>query len=361
MRIGIDGSILLGNRAGGGRYVYELCRALDRQLPQATFFVYSYAPVDLPVLSRRWIARVDPVRWANRLKWVPWLKMRAGALCSVDQLDVFWATGTLLPKLPSTVNIVSTVYDLNYLIMPNTMSTGMYCAFRMFFERDIRHANRILTISVGTAKRLQNMLGIRAEGIVLPAVSPEFRRPLPEVISATLTKLGVVRPYILAIGTLEPRKNLELLIEVFAHLKLMGQITQHRLVLVGDKGWKNRKLKQLLKKHADAGIVTLGYIEEADLPSLYAGTDAFVFPSKYEGFGMPVLEARACGSRIVATDLPEIREAGGVGPMYIPPTAAALTSALHILLLKAPAETYSALLLSSWDESARVLARALTF
>ena len=360
MKIGIDGSILLARRAGGGRYVYELCRALDRQLPQATFYVYSFSPVDLPVSSVRWIARVDPASWAARLRWVLWLKMRAGLLCAMDPLDAFWATGTLLPKLPPAVNVVSTVYDLNSLIVHNTMSTGTYWAYRLFFERDIRRANRILAISEGTAERLQKMLGLHADGVVPPAVSSEFRRPLPEVISSTLTKLGVVRPYILAVGTLEPRKNLKLLVEVFAHLKHMGQITRHRLVLVGGKGWKDRKLKTLLRQHADAGVMPLGYVEEADLPSLYAGTDAFVFPSIYEGFGMPVLEARACGARIVASDIPEIREAGGVGPMYISPTAAALTTALSQVLAQAPAETSSTLSLPNWDESARVLARALT-
>lgn len=359
MKIGIDGTILRAKRAGGGRYVYELCRALDRQLPQATFYVYSFKPVDLPIASERWIARVDPLWWAARLKWVPWLKMRAGALCAKDQLDAFWGTGTLLPALSSEVNVVSTVHDLCHLIAPATMRTNLYWAYRLFFERDIRRANRILVNSNGTAERLHQMLGLRAAGVVLPAVASDFRRPLPEVITSTLAKLGVVRPYLLTVGTLEPRKNLKLLVEVFAHLKRIGQLTQHRLVLAGGKGWKDRRLKRLLRQHADAGVMPLGYVAEADLPSLYAGTDAFVFPSLYEGFGMPVLEARACGARIVASDIPEIREAGGVGPMYIAPTAAALTNALPKILLQAPAET-SSLLLSSWNDSARVLARALT-
>lgn len=359
MKIGIDGTILRAKRAGGGHYVYELCRELDRQLPQATFYVYSFEPVDLPIASERWIARVDPVWWAARLKWVPWLKMRAGALCLMDQLDAFWGTGTLLPKLPPAVNVVSTVYDLSYLIVPATMDTVFYWACRLFFERDIRRANRILAISNGTAERLRQMLDLRVAGVVLPAVASDFRRPLPEVITSTLAKLGVVRPYLLTVGTLEPRKNLKLLVEVFAHLKRMGQLTQHRLVLVGGKGWKDQNLQRLFGQYADAGVMPLGYVAEADLPSLYAGTDAFVFPSLYEGFGMPVLEARACGARIVASDIPEIREAGGVGPMYISPTAVALTNALPKILLQAPMET-STLSLPSWNDSARVLARALT-
>lgn len=350
----------MGKRAGVGRYVYELCRALDRQLPQATFYVYSPTPVELPVVSERWIARVDSAGWAARLKRVLWLKTRAGALCTMDQLDAFWASGTFLPTLPPTVNVVTTVYDLNYRMVPATMNTATYWAYRLFFERDIRHANSILAISHGTADRLHQMLGRSADGIVLPAVSSDFRRPLPEVIAATLAKLGVVRPYLLAVGTLEPRKNLELLVEVFARLKRMGQLTQHQLVLVGGKGWKDQGLQRLLGQHADAGVMPLGYVAEVDMPSLYAGADAFVFPSIYEGFGMPVLEARACGARIVASDVPEIREAGGVGPLYVSPTAEALFSALPQVLTQVPTTTNSALSLPSWDDGARVLARALT-
>lgn len=358
MRIGIDGCTLMGKRTGVGRYVYELCRALDRQLPQATFYVYSPVPVEMPVSSERWIARTDPSGWASKLKRILWLKTRVSYLCTQDQLDVFWAGGSFLPKLPPTVNTVMTVYDLNYLIVSSTMNPATYWAYRLFFERDLRRANGILTISQGTADRLHRMLGRTAQGVVLPAVSSNFRRPPPDVITATLAKLGVLRPYLLAVGTLEPRKNLALLIEVFAKLKRLGHLTQHRLVLVGGKGWKDRSLQRLLRQHADVGVMSLGYVAEADMPSLYAGADAFVFPSIYEGFGMPVLEARACGARIVTSDIPEIREAGGIGPVYVKPTAELLYSAIRKAFEQDSAETDQ--LIPSWDDSAKVLAMTLS-
>lgn len=360
MRIGIDGCTLMGKRSGVGRYVFELCRALDRQMPQATFFVYSPIPVELPVASERWIARVDPFWWAAKLKRVLWFKVRAGELCKMDQLDAFWASGTFLPTLAPNVNAVTTVYDLNYRMVPVTMNMGTYLAYRLFFERDVRHANRILAISHGTAGRLQQMLGLSVYGVAQPAVSSDFRRPFPEVIAATLAKLGVFRPYILAVGTLEPRKNLMMLIEVFSRLKSMGQFPQHQLVLVGGKGWKDQSLQRLLGQHEDTGVLPLGYVSDVDLPSLYSGTDAFVFPSIYEGFGMPVLEARACGARIVASDIPEIREAGGVGPLYVSPTAEALIVALPQAITRSSVAACSDMPLPGWDESARVLARALT-
>ena len=359
VKIGIDGRALQGQRAGTGRYVFELCRALDRQLPQATFYVYSPTPVEMPILSSRWIARVDPTAWATRLKSVPWLKLRAGSLCAEDRLDAYWANASFVPSLKKSVRVVSTVHDLAYLIVPETMKTVTYWAFRLFFLHDLRRANAVLTNSQGTANRLYQILGRHSDGVVLPAVSPHFRQQSPEVVAATLARLGVKRPYFLAVGTLEPRKNLELLIDVFTRLKREGQLGQQQLVLAGGRGWKDLGLQRLLKQHAELDLIPLGYVAEQDLPVLYAGADAFVFPSRYEGFGIPVLEARACGARIVASDLPEVREAGGVGPLYVPPTEEALIAALLQVRKQGLVPTDSIQPLPDWDEGARMLAQAL--
>jgi glycosyltransferase involved in cell wall biosynthesis len=314
----------------------------------------------MPVLSPRWIARVDPAGWASRLKSVPWLKLRAGVLCAEDRLDAYWASATFVPSLSPSIRVVTTVYDLAHLVVPETMKTVTYWAFRLFFARDVRRANVVLSISQGTSDRLFQMLGRRSDGVVLPAVSPTFRPQSSEVVAATLTRLGVKPPYFLAVGTLEPRKNLELLINVFAGLKSEGQLGSQQLVLVGGRGWKDLNLQRLLKQHSGSDVIPLGYVAEQDLPALYAGADAFVFPSRYEGFGIPALEARACGARIVASDIPEIKEAGGIGPLYIPPTPEALADALLKIREHAPSATDSNQALPDWDAGARVLSQALT-
>jgi len=93
------------------------------------------------------------------------------------------------------------------------------------------------------------------------------------------------------------------------------------LVLVGGKGWKDQKLSQMIEGYKGAGILPLGFVPDQDLPALYSGAKAFVFPSIYEGFGMPVLEARTCGTTVVATDIPELREAGGPYGIYVSPNS----------------------------------------
>ncbi len=358
MRIGIDGTTLVGKRAGVGRYVFELCRALDAQLPKADFYVYSHEPIEMPIQSSRWHSRVEKSPWASRLKSLLWLKIRAGNLCKTDQLDVFWACGTFLPILSPAVKTIATVYDFNVRLVPKTMKFAPYLIYRLFFERDLRHADKLLTISKGTAQRLFELYSLSSVGVVLPAVSTDFRPPGLQAVKDTLKKYNLDRPYILAVGTLEPRKNLIFLIDVFLKLKQMGRIRHHQLVLVGGQGWNDRVLSKRLAQHVGSGIVPLGYVSDADLPCLYAGSEAFVFPSIYEGFGMPVAEARACGARIIATDIPEIREAGGHGPLYIPPTIEALFTALESLE-QTPEVELSLNPTHRWSDGAETLAKVI--
>ena len=111
-------------------------------------------------------------------------------------------------------------------------------------------------------------------------------------------------PDFLSVATWEPRKNLAALVKAFLDLKRQRALGSHQLVLVGGRGWKDRRLASLVAQAESHGVVPLGYVPDEHLPALYSGATALVFPSLYEGFGMPVLEARACGTRIVGTDIP---------------------------------------------------------
>lgn len=358
MRIGIDGRALQGRRTGVGRYVFELCRELDTLLPQAEFFVYAPEPVELPVTSGRWRCRVEPRRWARKLKPIAWLKVRAGKLCRQDRLDAFWGSATLLPSLPAGIRRLSTVYDLTFRIAPETMSGTHLMAQRLFFRRDVRRAEHRMAISDGTAQRLEDWLGPPRAIVVRPAVSRAFRPGTPAAVSGTLTALGISRPYFLAVATWEPRKNLELLIRVFRALQSEGEFRDYRLVLAGGAGWKDERLRALLQP-PNHTVIPLGFVTDEHLAHLYAGSRAFVFPSRYEGFGIPVLEARACGAAVVTTDLPEIREAGGEDAVYVQPTAEGLRDGLRRVVARPRAPPISPELLPTWRGSAEVVARYL--
>ena len=364
MRVGLDGRALQGRRTGVGRYVFEICRELDALIPEAEFFVYAPEPVELPITSGRWRCRVEPHRWARALKPIAWLKLRSGRLCREDRLDVFWGSATLLPSLPAGVRSLTTVYDLTFRIAPETMGSTHLMAHRMFFGPDVRRADQRLAISQGTAVRLQAWLGGPLAAVALPAVSPVFRPSGTEAIEGTLKGFGISQPYFLAVGTWEPRKNLELLIRVFRMMQSEGELRGYRLVLAGGAGWKDERLRAVLRTTPSStgdpeSVLPLGFIGDDQLAALYSGCHTFVFPSRYEGFGLPVLEARACGATVLASDLPEIREAGGEDAVYVPPTAEGLRAGLRCVITRSRSPASASSLFPTWRGSAGVLARYL--
>lgn len=316
MRIGIDGRPLEGNAAGIGRYVREICRSLDELLPLARFYVYSRHPVHIPDVSERWTYRVEPRRLFASLKSIAWLKWRMPGIASGDALDVFLAGATFLPGGRSARATVSVVHDLNHLLVPKTLPTATLIAYQFWFASDVAKATFVVCNSHGTARRLESMLGVASAAVAVPGVGPLFDVPDAAAVEAMRSDLRVTAPFILALGTREPRKNLALLVEVYCSLKAAGHLDDLELLIVGDSGWKGTKLEATIDAAAGLGVRRLGFVPDRHLPALYRSAGVFVFPSVYEGYGIPVAEAVACGANVLATDLPELREAGGASATY---------------------------------------------
>lgn len=358
MNIGIDGRFLAGNRTGIGRYVYELCKAIDKLLPDANFFVYSNLPLQPPVVSARWTYRIEqkPPLFYNKQSNL-WLKTRLYDVCKKDNLDIFWATATLLPRLPKNTKIVSTVQDLSFVIAPQTMHFFTFLMHKIFFKTDLRKADMLTAISQGTATRLSEMYGCRVGTILHPAADKGFRPQARQEIDTILNLYNITKPFILSVGTWEPRKNIGILIETFTSMKRQGLLKDYRLILVGNKGWKYRPIWSMVRKNNNKDISYLGYVPDAHLPSIYAGARVFVFPSMYEGFGMPVLEARCCGTYVVTSDIPELRESGGTDTIYIRPNKSGIRNGILQALSRGQKIMPSSEMLYSWDRSAQLLAQ----
>src|SRR6202047_1023292 len=362
LRIGLGGDALRAPLSGVGYYIFNLCRELDALLPQARFIAYSRLSGPAVVLpSPRWQLRTEPLVAFRRLPSFVWLKTRCRAMCAADRIDVFWAGRTLHPKLAGGVRTVCTVHDLNYLVVPETMQFQSRWSSRLWFREDILTADCVLANSYGTAERIRTMIGAEVSDVVQPGVTSQFHasQPAREIeIPAYLARFGVKRPYLLSVATPEPRKNLDAVLRAYIDLKRDGKLSGHQLVLAGPTGWKNRGLKQRLDEARPYGLVLAGYVPDESMPMLYAGADALVFPSLYEGFGMPVLEARACGARVVTTDIPELREAGGNDAIYVAPTEQGIFSGISHAL-----ETSAARPVNwrdwNWAKSASVLAQVL--
>lgn len=341
MLIGIDGRPLYGVQAGTGRYVTELCKVLDAALPEASFLVYGNRPLKLPVSNGRWRQRGGDSVVESRVPVSLWYFLRAGKLAKQDDVDVFWGAANFLPlDLGHEILAILTVYDFVYRLFPQTLNLSHRIAYKLFFNSGLRRAQLISAISQGTSDRLSELCGRSADLVIRPRVAANFHPPLPETVLAVRDQYGIDFPYFLSVSTLEPRKNLEMLIEAFLQMRGAGELPNSGLVLVGQQGWKDRRLLDAVAraKALGAQIVLTGYVADEWLPALYAGATAVVMPSLYEGFGMPVLEAKCCGARIVASDIPEIREAGGDGPIYIEPTVEGIKQGLKKAETSPPAD-----------------------
>jgi glycosyltransferase involved in cell wall biosynthesis len=358
LRIGMDGDALRAPLSGVGHYILNLARELDGLLPEASFIAYTRLPAAAVVLpSRRWQLRTEPVPAFRRLPSFVWLKTRCRSQCLRDRINVFWAGRSLHPRLGPAAHTVCTVHDVNYLVAPETMQFQSLWSSRLFFRRDILSADAVLTNSSGTAERIRTMIGAKVTGVVRPSVTSHFHLVQQGGIPEKLSSLGIKRPYLLSVATAEPRKNLGAVLDAFIDLKRSGSLTNHQLVLVGPTGWKNQALKKKLDETRAYGLVLAGYVPDELLPALYAGSEALVFPSLYEGFGMPVLEARTCGARVVTTDIPELREAGDEHVIYVQPTVEGVKTGITkaVSSPKPPLMSHR-----TWKDEAQILANTLS-
>jgi glycosyltransferase involved in cell wall biosynthesis len=212
------------------------------------------------------------------------------------------------------------------------------------FRRDIRHATAVAAISEGTAQRLERHCGRRADAIVRPGTS--MRRPPADRIAAARERYapGAER-LLLAVGTRQPRKNHAALAAATAGIPGVT------LAIAGARGWKEPAV-------TGDHVRLLGRVPDDDLPALYAAADVLVQPSLYEGFGMPLLEARACGTRTVATDMPEHREAAGPDAIYCEPSPEGLRDGV-LRGLDAPLPTAPLPDWADWEAGAAELLRVL--
>jgi glycosyltransferase involved in cell wall biosynthesis len=332
LRIGVDARMLGWPRTGVGNYMHALLEPLCARHPQASFLLYSNTPVrfELPANAQaRVSARKRPGPW--------WLNVQLPPQLRRDRIDVFWGANGLMPCLGASPPAVVTVHDFVYRFAAATMSRTARWNRRLFQSRSVRRARAVVCVSQATADDLRRIERREADAVLPPPVDARYRRlPLAQVRSVR-ERHGLPERFLLCVGTLEPRKNLHALLLAQVALADAGEAVLP-LALAGLRGWHDKALARLIERAIERGLVVrLGYVPADELVALYAACHAFVMPSIYEGFGMPLLEAQLCGAPVVHGHHASMCEAaGGLGVVSATDSASLRQTLLAVARGEAP-------------------------
>ncbi|MDX1523047.1 MAG: glycosyltransferase, partial [Anaerolineae bacterium] len=337
--IGIDYTSAVQQSAGIGRYTQEMVRALANLTPTGPaphyhLFVAGVESNFTPPCS------CDRLSWhSTRLseRWLARLWYRLQLPLAVDYwtgpLDLFHAPDFFLPPVKSGIPTVVTIHDLSYVHAPETVMPGMSKPLNQRVPRAIERADHVVAVSEATRQDVIKVYGTDPKKIttLYHAVTAEFQ---PVTDKNMLDKLRQTynlgeNPFILSVSTIQPRKNYQRLIRAFAQLD-----RSHTLVIAGTKGWDYEPvLAEVAAHNLEDRVIFPGYVVDSDLPALYSAADLFVYPSLYEGFGLPILEAMACGTPVVAANRAALPEVTGEAGLLVDPydVAALAEVAVHNL------------------------------
>jgi glycosyltransferase involved in cell wall biosynthesis len=322
-------------RAGVSFYIEQLLNHLAQFDQQNRFTIYTTrglgaAELGLPA---NFVVRPSRLPTINPRLRIPWEQVLAPLLLSRTRAGLFHGTLNVVPLL-SPVPTVVTVHDLAFIRFPQTFRAYNRTYLDFATRTSVKRAAAILAVSEHTRRELVGLLGVDpARVVVTPnAARAHFRPPDPAALQRFRVRKGLPERFILYVGTVEPRKNLVSLLEAYARLPAELQLP---LLIGGGKGWLYQPLfERLAQLGLGDRVQPVGYLDEAELPLWYAAATLFAFPSIYEGFGMPPLEAMACGTPVLTSNgasLPEVVGDAGlmVPPLDIDAMAAALTRLLR--------------------------------
>ena len=344
-RIGIDITSAITQGAGIGRYTRELVSALIRTDSETDYTLFSAKrpasrpnTVPLPKVSNVTL-REAPLgeRWLYRI-WYR-LSLPLSVQLFTGELDLFHSPDFVLPPVSGHVPTLLTVHDLSFLHFPNTFPRSLVAYLNKVVPRSVGRASHVLADSEATKGDLVQAYDVPAEkvSVLYSGVSDDFRPVGDErVLSQVRHKYGICeRPYVLSVGTLQPRKNYQMLIRAF---KMVAARRPHTLVITGGKGWLyDHIVDEIARQKLEGRVLLVGFADDEDLPALYSGASLFAYPSIYEGFGLPLLEAMACGVPVLnssASCLPEV--AGDATVQLSPHDQHGWSEAMDSLLQDAP-------------------------
>lgn len=341
MRIAVNAHLLAHTRsfrrAGVSHYIEQVLLHLA-QIDRANHYtVYTTRGLDQAALGlpANFVVKPSRLPTINPRVRIPW-EQGIAPLILRGTADLYHGCLNVAPLL-SPVPTVITIHDLAFIRFPQTFRAYNRIYLDLATRLSARRASRILAVSEHTKREVVGLLGIPPERVIVTpnAARSHFHPPAPAAIEQLRARHGLPERFVLYVGTLEPRKNLTTLLEAFA---LVSQsVPDVPLLIGGGKGWMYEPIFARLEQlNLRDRVKFAGYIPEEELPLWYAAATVFVFPSIYEGFGMPPLEAMACGTPVITSNtssLPEV--VGDAGLMVAPTDPIALAEAIRRVLVDA--------------------------
>ncbi len=319
MRIFLDATSLLLRSAGVKNYMYYWIRAMQSSAAQDSIRLFPFlgglAELDHETsMAGRSLTTLGTlaVQFSN-IRWNPVLELIGCAA------DVFHASQHLRNPPHLATRLTATIYDMTCSIMPEVHVPANVVATRQYGERVLRRAHACIAISQQSKKDAVEILKLPADSIevIYPGVADEFFLARQPEARAVAKKHRLDKPYFLYVGMIEPRKNVDRLLDAY---RSIGEAVrkEHELVIAGPLGWCSEATRQRLQA-PEPGVRYLGYVAEDDLPGLTAGAAAFVFPSLYEGFGLPLVQAMACGVPAITSRGSSLGEVAGEDAILVDP------------------------------------------
>jgi glycosyltransferase involved in cell wall biosynthesis len=336
MHIAINAHLLAHTRsfrrAGVSNYVEELLRALGAIDRENCYTVFTTRGLHAGALGLPPNFRVRPsaLPTINPRVRIPWEQFIAPWQLALGGADVYHGVLNVMP-LACPVPGVVTIHDLSAFLFPQTFRRVNRAYTQWAIKVACRRAARLLAVSEFTKQEIVRWLGVPPERIVVTydAADARFRPPDPAVLEAFRRRRGLPERFILFVSTLEPRKNVPRLLEAYA---LIARDTDAPLIIGGGKGWLYDEIFARAEQLQLGDRVRFaGFLEAEELPLWYAAATVFTLPSLYEGFGMPLLEAMACGTPVVGSTSSSLPEVVGDAGLLVPPTD---TEALAMALLR---------------------------
>ena len=315
MKIGIDARPLISKHPSGiGTYVVHVLRYISAMDSENEYILYSNKEMEYPIeLGPNFHKKVIPGKVGTL-----WLRYSLPRYIAKDKLDVFWGTQHFLPCPVKGVRMCLTVHDTALLIQPKWGSQVNAFMQNTFLPPSAREADLILAVSNSTKRDTVRLCGVSEEkvAVIYEGYPESLQQPTQEETAAIREKFAIGGPYYLYVGNIEPRKNIETMVAAF---NILAETDPDAwLVLAGGLGWRYNGILQAVESspYKDR-IVMPGYLSVQEKYLLYKEARAFLFPSHYEGFGLPILEAYRIGTPVITAKNSSLPEVGGEAAYYV--------------------------------------------